>query len=265
MDFLIYFAKLVGLTLGIFVICGFAVRFCSRAFSHLTGAGSGNVFDLTSAIGTPIHELGHAAMCFLFAHKITKIKLWSPKHPNGVYGFVEHSYNRKNPWARLGCLFIGLGPIFSGLAVTVFVLWLCFPTQWNDYLSLSATLTADSMGAGQLLEGILSLLYSLITAFSADWMRSLLGVLVILPVSLHISLSWQDIKSAARALPLYLLMILIFAGATSLTGISGAVTDFMYVSNIRAMSLFAVVIAFAAVWVAFALLYRGIKIFISWF
>ena len=265
MDFIIYFAKLILLTIGIFILCGFAVRLCSRAFARLTGARSGSVFDVTSAIGTPSHELGHAVMCLLFAHKITKLKLWSPKHPNGVYGFVEHSYNRKNPWARLGCLFVGLGPIFSGLAVTVLVLWLCYPTQWSNYLAVSSTLTANGTEFGRLLEGVLSLLGSMLRAFSADWMRSLFGALIILPVSLHISLSWQDIKSAAGALPLYLLMLLIFAAATMLTGISGAVTNFLYVANIRALSLFAVVIAFAAVWVAFALLYRSIKIFISWF
>lgn len=265
LDFLIYFAKLLGLTLGIFIVCGFAVRFCSRAFSRLTGSGSGDVFDITSVIGTPVHELGHALMCLLFAHRIQRIQLWSPKHPNGVYGFVEHSYNRKNPWARLGCLFIGLGPIFSGLAVTVFVLWLCFPMQWSDYLTASRDLSANGAELSQLTSGIFSLLGSILQAFSKDWLRSLLGVLIILPVSLHISLSWQDIKSAVGAIPLYLLMLLIFAGVTMAVGVSAPITDWMWLANVRAMSLFAIVIAFSAVWVLLALLYRFARIFISWF
>ena len=44
-----------------------------------------------------------------------------------TYGYVEHSYNPRNLWARLGNLFIGIGPIFSGLGVVVLLLWLCFP------------------------------------------------------------------------------------------------------------------------------------------
>ena len=140
MDFLLYFLSLAALTLGTLTVCGLAVRLCSHLFSSLLGRGSGAVFDVTSVIGTPIHELGHAFMCLLFFHPIERIKLWTPNPKNGVYGFVEHRYNRKNLWARLGNLPIAFGPIFSGLAVTVLMLYLCFPTLWNDYLVSSQAL-----------------------------------------------------------------------------------------------------------------------------
>ena len=150
-NFMLYVGKLLLLTLGVFTVCGFAVRFCARAFSALTGSGSETVFDVTSVVGTPVHELGHAVMCLPFAHKITKIKLWSPKATNGVYGFVEHSYNRKNPWARLGCLFIGLGPILSGIGVVILTLLLCFPSAWQSYLAASRAL-AELIPDGELCE-----------------------------------------------------------------------------------------------------------------
>lgn len=264
-EFFLYFAKLVGLTLGVFVLCGFAVRLLSRIFSRLLGSGSGDIFDVTSIIGTPIHELGHALMCLLFGHKIQSIKLWSPTHPNGVYGYVEHSYNRKNPWARLGCLFIGLGPIFSGLAVTVLMLWICFPEQWNAYLSFSRELTAANTDLGVLIQGILSLFQSILSGFGNDWLRSIVGMLVILPVSLHISLSWQDIKSSAGAIPLYLLIIILFGIATMAAGVSATVLSWLWLWNIQALSLFCIVIAFSAVWVILALLVRAARIVIGWF
>ena len=264
-DFLWYMGRLILLTLGTVVVCGFAVRLCSRLFASLSGSGSGAVFDVTSIIGTPIHELGHAVMCPLFGHKIQKIKLWSPKAENGVYGYVEHSYNRRNLWARLGNLFIGVGPIFSGLGVVVLMLWLCFPTQWSDYLTASRTLLAEGTTVGERATGIFSLLCALPRAFARSWWRALLGLLVILPVSLHITLSWEDIKGSVSALPMYFLMLFVFALVTYCVGVSVSVTAGLWLFNLRVLSLFGVVIAFAAVWVVIALLIRFVRIAIRWF
>ena len=264
-QFLIYFLELLGLTLGVILLCGFAVRFFSRTFARLSGTGFGKVFDVTAAIGTPIHELGHAAMCLLFAHRITRMSLWSPGHAGGVYGYVEHNYNRKNPWARLGSLFIGVGPIFSGLAVIILTLWICFPTQWQAYLSASREMLASDVGFGGYLSTLLSLFANLFRAFGENWLRSLIGILIILPVSLHVSLSWQDIKSATCALPLYLLLILLFAIPTMALGASEAIVRFLWLWNLSAMSLFCLVIAFSAFWVVLALAIRAIRIVASWF
>ena len=263
--FLLYFLQMLALTLGVIVFCGFAVRIFSRTFARISGTGSGDIFDITSVIGTPVHELGHAMMCLLFGHKIKRIQLWSPTHTNGVYGFVEHSYNRKNPWARLGSLFIGVGPIFSGLAVTVLTLALCFPDQWSEYLSNSHSLLTGAPSIKQILTEICSLLWSMLTGFSQNWVRSLIGTLIILPVSLHVTLSWQDIKSAAGAIPIYLLLMLVFCGVTTVIGCTVAVVSRLSLWNLYAASLFFVVLAFSAVWVVLALLVKLIRIFIGWF
>lgn len=266
LDFLLYVGRLLVLTLGVFCVCGFAVRFCSRAFASLWGGNSETVFDLTAVIGTPVHELGHAVMCPLFGHKITAIKLWSPTAKNGVYGYVEHSYNRKNPWAQLGNLFIGIGPILSGLGVVVLTLWLCFPTEWNAYLAASRVwvVSKDSALLDQV-GMIASLLLSILKAFFVNWLRSLIGILIILSVSLHISLSWADVKGSLGALPLYLLMLSVFAIATTVAGVSAPVLSGLTLLNLRLLSIFCLVIAFAAVWVVIALLIRLIRMMIKWF
>lgn len=264
-DFLLYMGRLLVLTLGTLIACGFAVRLCSRAFSALMGSGSGTVFDITAVIGTPIHELGHALMCPLFGHKIGKVKLWSPTAQNGVYGYVEHSYNRKNPWAQLGNLFIGVGPIFSGLGVVVLMLWLCFPAQWSDYLTASRALVAEGASVSEIASGVLSLFCAIPPAFSADWLRCLLGLIVILPVSLHISLSWADVKGSVGAFPVYLLMLLVFALVTYFAGVGAAIVSGLWLFNLRVMSLFCVVIAFAAVWVVIALIVRLVRMLIRCF
>ena len=263
--FLLYFGELLVLTLGTAVICGFAVRLCAYLFAKLSGSGSGAVFDITAVVGTPVHELGHAAMCVIFGHKIQRVKLWSPFAKNGVYGYVEHSYNRKNPWAVLGNLPIALGPIFSGLGVTVLTLWLCFPVQWGTYLSSSQALLTAGASPERITEGVLSLLASLPSAFAHDWLRALLGLLVILSVSLHISLSWQDIKGAASALPIYFIMLLVFGIVTWLAGIGIPIASALWLWNLRMLSLFCVVIAFSAVWVAVALVIWLVRLVIGWF
>lgn len=263
--FLKYFGGLILLTLGTIVICGLAVRLCARAFSSLMGSPSGAIFDITSVIGTPIHELGHAMMCPLFGHKIESMCLWSPRAENGVYGYVNHSYNRKNVWQKFGNLFIGVGPIFSGMLVMVLMLWLCFPNQWNDYLASTAGLTWGEGALGELAGNIFALFLNLPNAFKTDALRAILGLVVILPISLHISLSPQDIKGSLGAMPFYLLLLLVFAIITYAVGIGGLMVSVLWVFNLRLLSLFGVVIAFSLIWVVIGLIIRGVKTMASYF
>ncbi len=265
LSFFRYFGGLILLTLGTIVVCGLAVRICSRIFSKLMGSPSGAIFDVTSVVGTPIHELGHAMMCPLFGHKIEKMRLWSPRAENGVYGYVNHSYNRKNLWARLGNLFIGTGPIFSGMLVMVLMLWLCFPVQWGAYLESTAHLNLGDGSFADLTGNIFSLFLDLPNAFRSNALTATLGFLVILPVSLHISLSPQDIKGSLSALPLYLFLLLVFGIITFAVGISGIIASALWVFNLRLLSLFGIVIAFSLIWVVIGVIIKGIKILASCF
>lgn len=263
-EYLLYVVRLLALTLGTVMICGLAVHLCAKLFSKLLGVASGRVFDVTAVIGTPVHELGHAAMCLLFGHRIQAIKLWSPGASDGVYGYVEHSYNRKNLWALFGNLFIAVGPIFSGLGVTVLMLSLCFPAQWSEYLLVSRTVVqAESLPEAAL--GIISLIGAIPKAFLIDWFKSLVGLLVILAVSLHISLSLQDIKSALSGLPIYVLFVALFGLLSQLLGWRVAVLQTLSLWNVRLLSLFFVIIAFSAVWVLIALLVRAVRRIVDWF
>lgn len=262
---LLYLGRLLLFTLGIPVTCGLLVGLFSHLFSLLLGGRSGHVFDITSIIGTPVHELGHAMMCPIFGHRIRRIKLWTPKPDDGVYGFVEHTYNRRNLWARLGNLFIALGPIFSCLGVTVLMLLLCFPAEWSAYLATTHALSATAGTPWEIAKGVFSLFVSLPRAFSDDWVRSLIGLLVILPVSLHVTLSWQDIRSGASAVPLYLVLLAVFGSITWGLGVSGNITAALYLVSLRLLSLFCLVVAFSLFWVLIALLVRAVRVIVSWF
>ena len=265
LQLVIYFGRIILLTLGTVVVCGLSVRLCARVFWRLLGNGADRILDVTSAIGTPIHELGHALMCPLFCHKIKKIRLWSPTAQGGTYGYVEHSYSKKNVWAVFGNLFIGVGPIFSGLGVVVLTLCLCFPNEWSEYLNATSAFSATGGGVRELSESVFYLLVSVVRALGGVWWRALLGIVVILSVALHVTLSWADVRSSLIALPIYLLLSAIFAAVTFAMGVKDMVTQALLLFNLRVFSLFCVVIAFAAVWVVIALLIRAWRVVLKWF
>ena len=265
-DFLIYLGKLIVLTLGTFIACGFAVRLCSFLFHRLMGGGSTLIFDVTSTVGTPIHELGHAFMCLIFGHTIQEVRLWiPPSNRNGVAGYVSHRYNKRNLWQSFGNLFIGLGPIFSGLAVVILALYLCLPNQWNAYLASSRALIEQGATLNEIWLGALSLFQSIPNAFAENAWRTAIGLAIIFAVSMHIDLSAADIKSSAGAFPLYLGLLLIFAIPSYLAKSAPSVCATLELLNMRMLSLFCIVMAFAALWVALALLVRLCKIVIRWF
>lgn len=258
LSFLFYFLLSLWYTLGAVVLCGLAAHLARRAFVALVG--SGKFVYVTSVIGTPIHELGHAVMCPLFGHRITEMRLLlPPNHPSGSLGYVEHSYNKRNLWARLGNLFIGIGPILSGLGVMLLCLFLCFPHAWEDYLLATAELSA-STALPQLLSSALSLLLSLPAAFAReDWWIPLIGVTVILFVSQHVTLSTADIKGSLSALPIYLLLLLLVTIPAFLFGVDGTVLSALFRFHLWTLSFFAISIAFSLFWVALGLLIRLLR------
>ncbi|MBQ9773033.1 MAG: hypothetical protein IJW30_06780 [Clostridia bacterium] len=252
LDFLGYLGQLILLTLGTFVACGFAAWLAERLFVRM--AGSTKFVYVSSVIGTPIHELGHAIMCLLFGHKITEMRLLlPPNHPSGTLGYVQHSYNPRNPWARLGNLFIGIGPIFSGMGVMILMLFLCFPEQWGDYVATSSALSLGESSFGDVVSGVFSLLLSLPAAFADKWWAALIGIIVILAVSQHVTLSGADIKGALSSLLIYLPLLLIFAIVTALCGVQEAILSGLWIANLWMLSLFAIAIAFSLVWILIAL------------
>ena len=256
--FLQYFALSLFYTLGAVVLCGLISYLASRAFVHL--AGGGKFVYVTAILGTPIHELGHAIACLPFGHKITEMRLLlPPRHPSGSFGYVEHSYNPRNLWARLGNLFIGIAPIFSCLGVILLSLFLCFPAEWESYLAATARITPD-VALPTIAEAVLSLLISLPSAFAgADWWIPAIGITVMLFVSQHATLSTADVKGSLSAFPIYLLLLLLVTLPTYLLGASDTVLDALFHFHLWTLSFFAIAIALSLVWLAIALILRILR------
>lgn len=134
------FGQLVAI-MGVFFFFGLILYLLAR-FTRVTFVKSiGLKFDIyiTGWLGTPVHELGHAIFCIPFGHRITEMKLFSPNSENGTLGYVNHAYNPRNVWHRMGNFFIGFGPILFGS----FVLWLLIKYLVPDNTALLSMVSAQ--------------------------------------------------------------------------------------------------------------------------
>ena len=224
MHYVWFFLGALWYTLGAVLICGTAVSLCRYLFIRMMGRGFGRgVVMVTSVVGTPIHEAGHALMCLLFGHRITAMALWQPMSADGNLGYVTHTYKKKNPYHVLGNLFIAVGPIFSGLAVITLALRLGFPSSFADYTATASDLAAAGKGGLPPVREGLEMLPRLVgemtdSARAVPLWGQILALLVILAVAQHISLSLDDIKGGALALPLYGALILLLTVVCGLLG-----------------------------------------------
>ena len=119
--------KTTGLQLltlfGPLIVLALIINFISRVVQNLGFSVFGHTIYLYGFawLGIAIHEISHAIFVIIFGHKLNKIVLFSPKS-DGTLGYVEHSYNEKNVYQKLGNFFIGLGPVIVGPILLYFVI-----------------------------------------------------------------------------------------------------------------------------------------------
>ena len=210
---------------GAVFLIGWLMAKLNKTFYRLTGGGMA-VCLATGALGTPIHELSHAAMCVVFRHKIHDIKLFQIGDEDGVLGYVTHSYNPKNIWAVIGNYFIGVAPIIGGSGVILLLISWLLPNAYTEISSLLsgfADMQAGGLsggwleGIGAVCLGMIAALFSNVSAGFAFWFF----YIVAMCIALHVTLSGADIKGALPALPILagallvinLVLGLIFPGA----------------------------------------------------
>ena len=240
------------MTIGLIFIFGLLIALCNKAFYRNFGGFGHTVCVATGFIGTPLHELAHALFCVVFGHKIVEIKLFQISSSDGTLGYVNHSYNPRNIYHRIGNFFIGVAPI---IVISVVLYFLCrwiTPTMALDVAEASSQIAFT----GNIGEVLKSLFMPLIAMFKHAltgefWLFMLVGILF----SLHMTLSPADVKGALSGLISLVLLLLIVDGILVLVsqslflGFTEAITSFgsfmlgIYVLSL-AMSVFAVLVSF---------------------
>jgi hypothetical protein len=191
---------------GAVFLIGWLMSKLNKTFYRMTGGGMA-VCLATGALGTPIHELSHAAMCVVFRHKIHDIKLFQIGDEDGVLGYVTHSYNPKNIWAVIGNYFIGVAPIIGGSGVIFLLISWLLPNAYTEISSLLsgfADMQAGGFsegwleGIGAVCLGMIAALFSNVSVGFSFWFF----YIVAMCIALHVTLSGADIKGALPALPM---------------------------------------------------------------
>ncbi len=117
----------LGIFLGPVVLACVLLHFLEKALNRRMHqlVGRSRIY-LNGWIGTPVHEISHALMCWVFRHKVLEIKLFSPDD-DGRLGYVRHAFRRDSLYQRIGNFFIGIAPLFGGATVLLLLLMFVHP------------------------------------------------------------------------------------------------------------------------------------------
>ena len=184
----------------------------------------------TGWIGTPIHELSHAAMCPLFRHKIQEIALFKPDRASGRMGYVKHSFNPKSHYQTIGGFFIGTAPLLGGALVLYGLLWLAYPGAARNALNNDGLASAVAGGnvihaIVQLFKHTLNVLSDVVTLKHVASLPFWLFLYGVLCVGSHLAPSRADYKGTLRGGIILLVLLLAFNVLfLALGGKGGAVT-----------------------------------------
>ena len=234
---------------------GFIISLLNRLFYKLIGQNKAVIYA-TGFIGTPIHELSHALMCLIFAHKIEEIKFFQMDDENGVLGYVRHSYNPKNIYARIGNYFIGIAPILMGCGVLCLSMSLLLPNAFQVMNVVGSGLTA-SVSSFLLVGRGLSVFFEALISSVAGW-QFWVFLLLNLCIALHMNMSGADIKGTLTALPFLIGLIVVLNLILGLAWVDGyrAYVDFMNSVGMWIIAILLLAIGFALFYLIIVILIK---------
>ncbi|MFD2617248.1 hypothetical protein [Terrilactibacillus laevilacticus] len=211
---LIELINLVGVVIIIGYLLGQIERwsnfFMMRAFGM-----KGILF--TAWLGTPIHEIGHALMCFIFHHQVVKIKLLQTKSEDGTLGYVIHRFNRGSLYQMIGHFFIGIAPVFSGIGSLLLLLYLFVPDCYHLFKEYVQNQTSNQPSLSVFISANTFLLKHLFSLENLINPLFYLYLFLSICIASHIALSPQDIKGAISGLITLYIVILIGNGIAQMS------------------------------------------------
>ena len=217
MTFLEYYLQILIFTAAVPLGFGVAVYFCYRAFCSLVGCGRGKpILWLLHVILTPVREFAHLVACVITFHRVADFCLLNPYDPEGEFGFVEHSYNRKNPIAVFGNFLFAVLPAALGLALAGLVVLVCFGGVLGELSASVGALVEAEVGFGEYAKLALGFFPSMFTDTTGGVGAKIVGAILLLVISLGVYVSLDDLYGAFSGMLLYAVLLFAFAGVTFL-------------------------------------------------
>jgi len=146
------------------IVFGICIHLIKQQIDNILLSRFGRIpYLIFAAIGTPVHESSHLLTALLFRHTVKKFSLFSPSD-DGRLGYVEHAYDPRSVWQRIGCFFIGISPIIAGSIVLLLLTKVFMPSfSYPDLASIPATIDIPNDGGlfrffGFLFDDIVALL-----------------------------------------------------------------------------------------------------------
>ncbi|MBQ9802756.1 MAG: hypothetical protein IJW51_06780 [Clostridia bacterium] len=266
MIFLAYYLKIILFTVAVPLAFGLAVGLCHRLFCRLVGKGCAAPLLLaTHTVIMPIREFLHLVAAFVCLHGIDDFRLLQLHDPEGEIGFVEHSYNRRNPIAVFGNFLFAILPAVGGLLLVFAISRLCFGDTFAAFCDTFTALTANTVGGvGACFEVALGFLPALFQSGEGSLLLKFVGCLLLTVLSLGVYVSCRELFEGVKGFLIYAIAAFLFAVVTFLADVRlrGMVTGGLAAFCAGVVALFAVVLIFNALALILAMIvfvYRTLR------
>lgn len=209
-------------TVGVFVLFGFVLErleiiITGRMYQDIGGAA----VLFTAVVGTPLHEIAHWLGCKLFGFHVVEVRLLRPiEYKNdGILGYVSYQISSDSWWSKLGSVITGMAPMILGSVFIILIVYFLTPEVFDSVRRSIYDRKKSEIP-------ILSCWWAAFTGFwkgvagLRKWgiLRGVICLYLVMSVSMHMTVSPQDITSAARGFGLLAVLYLIFAIVTAAIG-----------------------------------------------
>lgn len=200
--------QILVFTCGPLVVFGLLLSFCRSLFIRLIGTDGRGRMLLSAALAptTPLRVLGNAIMAILFAHRITDICFLNVRDPDGELGFVERSYNARNPFAVLGHFFYALGPAMLTLAAVFAVCAACFGDVLPQFVGEISALTESGGDVFDYIDATRAVIPSMFARGGAGFILKLIGWLLLLVLCMGVFVSAAELLEGFLGWLLYVVL-----------------------------------------------------------
>lgn len=237
-------------------VLSLAVYFCRVLFVWLVGErGAQRLLLVAFAPSTPLRELGHAMAAILFWQRVEDICLLDVHAPEGELGFVERSYDPRNPVAQLGNLFYWVVPVLLGLLAVFGVSYLFFAPVMSGFMQEIAALAESAADAGEYLLAALRLLPTVIASPEVSIWQKLLGFALLLLFSMGVFSSATDVIEGFLGTVYFAVLVLAAIAVLLLfdTRVQGMVMELIHTLAVCVLAMFLLVLLCIVLWLCVGL------------